>query len=385
MLVKILIGLVFLALIVILGTKLYLGSQLASSFLQSKKMTTVKQTSTPVPIRTIGWIPYWDQKAAVESFYKNVDLFDFVSVFWYRIDASGNLSTYKSAVTDQSIIDFAHQNKVKVMAVVANLPDYEEGGDWDWQRVDMVISTADARTKHVNALLKLVQEKNLDGIDIDYEALKEPQRENFSLFIEELAQKFHQEGKLIGVAIHPKTSETNPDEDNGSHAQDLVRIAKAADQLYFMTYTQNFNSSQPGSVGSVNWAKNVMAYAIDNLKVPPAKIFFGIGLFGLEWQETGNGSFESINDDLTFGKVQTIIQTFNPKVEWDQSAKSSYFDYFKNGQKYVIWFENNQSVLERIELAKKFGVGNLAFWRLGGEDPQVWEKVRELKKTNKNL
>lgn len=325
--------------------------------------------------KVIGWIPYWDQKTAFESFSKNIKLFDFVSVFWYRVNANGNLTTYKQTIEDQSIIDLAHQNKVKILAVVANMPDYEEGGDWDPRRVNQILSTPKARSKHISDLLTLIEKNNLDGIDIDYEALRSSQKENFSLLIEELADKLHEKGKILGVAIHPKTSENNPAENNGSHAQDLARIAKAADHMYLMTYTQHAISSPPGPAGSIDWIEKIIGYAVNDVGVPKEKIFLGIGLFGLEWHQTNNGSFYGDNDDLTFRQIKSIIENYSAKIRWDQKAKSAHFDYLKMGERHIVWYENSESVVERLKLAKNFNLGGIAFWRLGDEDPVVWDRV----------
>src|SRR3989344_2425776 len=381
MLFKLLFGFGFLGLVLGLGTKLYLRSQPTTEIFNPTKTETAKSIQTPTQplLKTVGWIPYWDQKTAFASFSKNVELFDFVSAFWYRIDAEGNLTTYKQTVEDQSIIDFAHKNNVKVLAVVANLPDYEEGGDWDYKRADRVISSSQARIKHISDLIKLTLDKNFDGIDIDYETLKEAQRENFSLFVEELADKLHQKGKVLGVAIHPKTSEDNPTEDNGSRAQDWARIAKVADHMYFMNYTQHSISSQPGPAGSVDWITKVMYYALNKVGVASGKIFFGIGLFGLEWHQDPDGSYAGDNDDLTFKQIQSIVKDNNLKVNWDNNVKSPNLTYQKEGEKHIVWFDNAKSVLERLKIAKDLGVAGVAFWRLGDEDQKIWEGLRKVK------
>jgi len=333
--------------------------------------------------KIIGWIPFWDQENAFESFAKNPSTFDFISVFWYRIDSNGAIKTYKSAVIDPSIIEFAHKHNVKVLAVIANLVDYTEGEGWDESRVAKIISTPGNRDKHINDILSLVDEQNLDGIDIDYEALGGTQRENFSLFIEELSQKLHNKGKTLGVAIHPKTSENDPQENNGAHAQDLLRISKAADQMYFMTYTQHEITSEPGAPGEIGWTRGVLSYAIDKVRVPSEKVFLGIGLSGVKWQVSADGSYEGISDDIKFSEVLSTAKKNNAQTKWDGNSKSPYLEYLQNGKKYVIWFENSESASARFDLAKEFGVGGLAFWRLGGEDSKVWEEIAKIK--NKKL
>lgn len=67
-------------------------------------------------MKVIGWVPYWDQKNAFDSFKKNVDSLDYIALFWYRVDKEGNLATFDQTREDKSIIDFAKDNNVKVIA-----------------------------------------------------------------------------------------------------------------------------------------------------------------------------------------------------------------------------------------------------------------------------
>lgn len=328
-------------------------------------------------MKVIGWIPYWDQENAKKSFMNNADKLDFVSVFWYRLEPDGSVGTYTDTVEDEEILKVAKKEKVKVLALVANLPDHTENGDWDYRRVDKVIATKAARDKHIKILVDLVKSKDFDGLDIDYEALKRPQRENFSLFIEELADALHSEGKILGVAIHPKTDEYKPEEDNGSHAQNLNRIANAADQLYFMTYLEHGKFSAPGSSGSVPWIENVMRYGIEGLDLPKEKVFMGVGVFGLEWEKDRNDKYTGTRDDLTFGEIVDRVNEKGVKEQYDDYAKSFHFSYTEKGIEHTIWYENAHSIEEKIKLAERLGVGGLALWRLNSEDPAMWELLSD--------
>src|SRR3990167_9511888 len=116
---------------IILSLSVVIFIFLVFMLIQTKKEPTeIKPLTAPMVIpvkpKVIGWIPYWDQQKAFKSFSQNVSLFDFISVFWFRIDTNGDLTKYKTAVIDRSIIDYAHKNGVKALAVVANLPDYDE-------------------------------------------------------------------------------------------------------------------------------------------------------------------------------------------------------------------------------------------------------------------
>lgn len=328
------------------------------------------------PLQLISWIPYWDQDQALKSFSQNITQFDYLGLFWYRLDQNGQLTTYRQTKEDPQITNLAHQNNVKVLALVANLPDFEKGGDWDYRRVDRVISSPQTREKHIADLVGLTTDKNFDGINIDYEALKKSQREDFSLFIEELAQALHQQGKILGVSIHPKTAEDNPAEDNGSHAQDLARISQATDQLYFMTYDEHNEKTEPGPIGPLDWSQRVINYALSQ-GVANQKIFFGIPLYGYAWT-TGEGRPRRAVG-MEYQEVTELISRFDPEVNWDGKTGESSFSYTDRGRNQTVWFNGSRSVEAKLKLAKKLGVGGIALWRLGREDPGIWEAVRKYK------
>lgn len=320
-------------------------------------------------LNVIGWIPYWDQENAVNSFKKHVGAFNYISVFWYKLNKDGKITTYDGVNEDTSIITYAHDNNVKVLALLANLQEDSGTENWDTNVVDSVISSFWTRKQHINDILRLTEQKNFDGIVIDYEALPSSERIKFSRFIEQLAYELHKRNKILGVAIHPKTSEDNPEEDNGSHAQDLMRISNAADQLYFMTYLENGTFSQPGPLGSPVWIENVMLYALTDGQVDPQKAFVGIGLTGAEWKKEKDGSYSGKRDDITYEDVYNLVEQKGIEPKWDDTSQTPYIEYDDR----VLWFENAYSFSERLLLAKNLGVRGIALWRLGKEDDQIWD------------
>ena len=321
--------------------------------------------------KVIGWIPYWDQGTAFESFKQNADKTDYVSLFWYRIDENGNLGKYEKVVEDKSIIAFAKNHNVKVLALVANLSE-ERQGHWDSVRVDKVISQKEAREKHIQELVELVVKNDFDGIDIDYESLESSQRDDFSLFIEELSGELHKKNKILGVAIHPKVSEKDSN-DSGSGAQDLRKIGRYADQLYFMTYLEHGSFSHPGPIGSSGWMEKVLRFGLS--QAPQQKVFLGIGLMGSEWIENRNGEFSGLNNELKFADIYNATKKYKVEPVWDDASRSPYLKFQADGINHVVWYENAESIKVRADLARQFRIGGIALWRLGGEDQRAWSFI----------
>jgi spore germination protein YaaH len=341
------------------------------------------------PVGTIGTIrqdcevsvgvPYWDQGRAIRSLKKNAHQIQHISAFWYHLTPRGEVLKYKRARLRQSLRDFARDNDIKFFALVANLPDDErEGGGltWDSERVGKLLRTRDRRAAHIADLMDVVRSMDFDGLHIDYEALPERYERRFTAFIRELGEELHGEGKLLAVALHSKTSARDPREDNGSWAQNWLALAPHVDQLHIMTYSQHTAATEPGPVAALDWFKLILAYAAQHKSIPTQKIFVGLPLYGEEWKFTGRRSI-GVHDDLTFDGVKSRLSANRGREFFSESLGSPFAVYrdATNAER-VIWFENAESSRLKQRAAESYGLCNMALWRLGGEDPDLWSLFR---------
>ena len=338
----------------------------------TEKSTVNNQTPTPSittipkPFLIKGSIPYWDQEEAIKSFEENVSVFNYVNLFWYFLGSDGSVMKYTYANEDQSIIDFAHANNVKVSAVITNLP--EGSGSWSSKREKNVISNEEVRQKHIENIVEKLEEFNFDGVIIDYELLKPNTREEYSNFIRELSQALYRENKILTVVLHPKTGEKVKGEEISAY-QDWEALSKYSDQLQIMGYSEHTDEDPPGPIAGVDWIEKIIEYA-KSKNIALEKLFLGIPLYGYDWNK--NSSFPA--KGLTFANVQNLLAIYNVSEEWDEKSDSPHFDY---GTSHEVWFENARSVEEKIKLAKESGLAGVTFWRLGGEDPKIWEIVKK--------
>ena len=202
-----------------------------------------------------------------------------------------------------------------------------------------------------------------DGIDIDYEALSSSDRQGFSNFIKDLAEALHRKNKKLAVNLAAKTS----DEETGwtPDAQDWSVVGQYADEVRIMAYEYSSVHSGPGPIAPVDWVRQVLEYAREN--IPLEKIILGIPFYGHDWS---GGSAVS----LVWQEAVDLNREFN----FDEPSQSPWFEYLDDLETaHQVWFENSASVSAKINLAREFKIGGINFWRLGGEDPAVWSRVKE--------
>jgi spore germination protein len=307
-------------------------------------------------VRVSAWLPHWDQERAARSVLANADLFDEVMPFWFGLTSAGSIVPYDGA-EDPGVLGALRDAGVRIVPTIANGQDAAP--------VHAMLSSESARAAHVDDLCRCVLNNRYDGIDVDYENLTAGDRSTFSAFVVELAAALHEEGKEVGVAVYAKTEE--PGTWDGPQAQDYAAIASAVDRVQVMGYDYHWQTSDPGPIGPLLWLEAVSRFA--SAAMPAPKVDLGVHLYGYDWMD---------------GKAQTL--TWDRAVErctrqgavrnWNAHDAEPWFTYDEGASTHSVWYGDARSVAARLDLAGKHRLGGVAFWCLGGEDPDVWEVVR---------
>ncbi len=326
----------------------------------------------PPPLnRVAAWMPSsWDGDRARASWEANRAHIQELSPVWYQLGASGDgsISPYIGA-RDAALVEQAHAQDTLVIPLINN---YYDSGGVDAAPVGAIIHDPARRAAHVAALVDEVLAHGYDGIDIDYESLNGAEdRDDFSLFIEELAAALHAQGKLLAVTVHPKTYD--PGSWSGPQAQDWKRTGAAADRFRVMTYAYSGCASGPGPIAPLWWMEDVMRFATS--VVPPNKVYVGVHLYGHDWGGENCTSVTWQSAQQRFNAYGTIRQ-WQGSTGWRQEVAEPWFSYTdETGQHHTVWYADGESVRARLGMVEKYGLGGIAVWRLGGEDAAAWEAI----------
>jgi len=331
----------------------------------------VKSDPPPSLNRVAAWLPTsWDSARARGSWEAHHIHIQELSPVWYQLDASGDgsINCYAGA-RDVALVEAAHAQSALIIPLINN--SYASTG-FDPTPVSTMMYDPDRRAAHIAALVNETLTYDYDGIDIDYESLNgSNDRYAFSLFIEELAAALHDQGKLLSIAVHPKTSE--PGSWDGPKAQNWKRIGAAVDRFRVMTYGYHWGTSEPGPIAPVWWMEDVMAFATS--VVPPNRVYIGLHFYGHDWVGTSSSS-------VVWEDVQALISGYGAMPQWQdadaggRAVAEPWLTYTDSaGQAHEVWYANGASIAARLGLVRQYGLGGIAVWRLGGEDPGNWEAI----------
>lgn len=302
-------------------------------------------------IYTTAWIPYWDENRGFEAFKQNHEEINSVSPTWFYANSDGALTERNPAGFSEKV-QLVHDLGGKIIPSVTNPSSIE---------LSSILNNDKLRSKHITEIKGTALKYNFDGIDIDYENLEAKDKDIFSTFVKELSEELHKDGKLLTIAVLPKSDNIIYQFSPSRQAQDWKEIGKYVDEFRIMGYDWTHNSTTgPGPISPVYWLEEIVKYGV--LNISAEKIVLGLPLYGYQWGENGTKA-------LTWEQAADIINTNNLQPIWDDESKENKFLF--NGME--TWYHDAKTVKERMKIAQKYKLQGVAFWRLGGEDPEIWK------------
>lgn len=320
------------------------------------------RTEESMPTR-IGYVPYWDQRRALEVVSQRPDMFDQVSVVWYSLDPSGRIVRTDDTYTNinRPAVRSMQARGIDVIPTVTNL----RNGDWNVDIVQKMLHDPAARRTHIRELVELARTEGYDGLDVDYEDLSGDDRTAYTQFLTELGDELHAAGKVLTTAVHPKTSNAGYDDRN--LAQDYRAIGAAVDQVRVMTYDYSWDTSPPGPVAPAAWVEKVIAWTVT--QIPRDKVVLGIDLMGYNWSGGRGVTVDHRHAQTLADKHRATVHRSEDGTPWFTYRDSS-------GDRHEVWYEDARSASAKLELVSEYDLGGVFFWRLGGEDSKVWSATR---------
>lgn len=196
-----------------------------------------------------------------------------------------------------------------------------------------------------------------DGIQADYELIPGKDAAFFLQFLEKLADGAHKNGKLFSVCVPARVKTISDD------IFPYKKIASFSDRVMVMAYDEHWATSRPGPIASLSWCGKIAEYA--TAVIPKEKLVMGLPFYGRTWasEKTAQGwYFSGVNrliGQYDAGKVEYVadVPTVSINIDVDVSC----------------WFEDAYSTVQKLRLYKSFAVSSVAFWRIGQEDPSVWQ------------
>lgn len=305
----------------------------------------------------IGFYVNWDD-SSYTSLKRNFNQLDWLVPEWVRLsgDEKSPLVLDIEDENAKKAIELLQQEKpsMPILPLVQNYKNEQ----WNPQILSKAIETHESRQNLINALLTSVTEHKWGGVTIDLEEVPTGAQSNLFKFIQELHQKFNEKGLIVAQAV----PFNNPDWNYKAYAE-------VTDYLMLMAYDQHWETSEAGPVAGQDWFEEVLKQRMSELS--PDKTIVCIGNYGYNWI---NGAKHG--EDISFQEAVLAANESleSPKdIKFDETSKNPHFSYTEDdGKSHTVWFLDAVTAYNEMSSTKPYNVAGFALWRLGSEDPSLW-------------
>lgn len=283
-----------------------------------------------------------------------------VSPTWFRLsDNSGNFTSLANA----SYVSKAHELGVEVWALITDV----DSADLYGVTIDFaeLLSSSANRRALIDGLMAQVDTYGLDGINIDFEKVKNPAGTHFVQFLRELSIETRKRGVVLSV------DNFVPSEYTAHYNRKEQGIV--ADYVIIMGYDEHYvGGGVAGSNASISFVEN----GITNTKevVPAEKIINAIPFYTRVWESGPNGLTAAT---LTMASQQSWIASTDASPMWLDEFCQNYVEYQSGETLYQCWLEDPESIRVKLQVMQNQGIKGVASWKLGIEDSAVWDVIAE--------
>ncbi len=301
----------------------------------------------------LGWHQVTNMEAnkQLENVLENAENINVISPTWFAL--TDNNGSFKS-LASQEYVDMAHEHGVQVWALLDNFSS-------DVQ-TEILMSSTTTRRKLINSLIAEAEKYGIDGLNMDFEGIKEEAGVHYVQFLRELSIPCREKGIILSVDNYVPTSYNT--------YYDREEQGVVVDYVIVMGYDEHYKGGEPGSVASLGFVEKGIADTV--ALVPKEKVINGVPFYTRIWIEK-DGVVSS--EALGIADAKKWIEKNHVELYWQEDLGQYYGELnAPDGLRYV-WMEEEESLGLKMDLAKAYDLAGVACWKLGFEDDAVWDAV----------
>ena len=284
-----------------------------------------------------------------------------ISPTWFSVtDETGTISSLASA----DYVKLAHDAGREVWGLIDNFNEaFDETTD---------LAYASVRSRIIEQLLAEAASCGMDGINVDFENLKEAGIPHYLQFLRELTSAAHAQNLVVSVDTPVPQAYTM--------YYQRGEQARFVDYMIVMAYDEHFaGSEEAGSVSSLPFVQQ----AVDEMtRVMPAdQVICGIPFYTRVWTEKF-GQSAIISEVLGMDGAKNYAKENQMTETWDASLGQNVATVETSDARYTIWMEDEQSMEEKLKVIQSADLAGVAEWKLGFECADVWSLISEYIETN---
>ncbi len=338
------------------GFKSFLDKKVLEDSLKKVKENAVK---SPL-IRAAFYVPW--NKAALLDLKQHADKLNTIYPEWFFIDTI----TYKLQTRiDSAALVVMKQNNLSIQPIFNNFHTDRTNtgkGFFDPSLVDTLFANAEKRKMIIQQIIDTLSHYHLQGLNVDFENLDQKTNEPLTYFQKELYEALHSKGFLVSMDVQAMNED-----------YDYEKLELYNDHLILMAYDQFNDGTEAGPISSQKWIEEQLSWIDD--KIDAGKIILGVAGYARDWTNDTTWKVR----DIGYAEVIDKAKLASASIFFDNDTYNLHYTYIDPATdsseeiKHNIWFTDAATTFNVLRFSDDYATAGTALWRLGSEDPRVWD------------
>jgi spore germination protein YaaH len=147
-------------------------------------------------------------------------------------------------------------------------------------------------------------------------------------------------------------------------ASPAALLLKAADLIMPILYDQHWATSPPGPIASPEWVTRSLGTRV--AEVGAARIVAAFPVYGYRWRKTAE------TEVIGFDDARRLTTMTNNALVRDHASSTL---HASSPEGWELWVSDQVLLATLVREARQLGVNTFALWRLGLEDPAIWNMI----------
>ncbi|MEG3086823.1 polysaccharide deacetylase family protein [Sphingomonas sp. PB4P5] len=321
------------------------GPRLGHALRYARRMLGAQPAEAPL---AIAFHAPWDD-ASTASLRRHIGELDWLIPGWMSITGTDHAVTMFPDAAGKAIISAAPR-RPKLLPMVQNAKD----GDWDGPGMAALLADPRARGVALGRIEAMLRANQAGGVFFDFEDLPDAALPDYRQFLREAKARFGPRGLVVALAAPV-----------GNPGWDLPAFAAVSDRLFLMAYDEHYQGGAAGPIASQRWFIEQVARA--SRGIPRGKLVVAFGNYAYDWTAGGTTDAPSIEEAWLAAHDSGVAPVY------DKASGNSHFAYSESGRTHDVWLLDAASAYNQLQWLSANGLDAVALWRLGAEDPALWQ------------
>ncbi|HEY4110678.1 polysaccharide deacetylase family protein [Puia sp.] len=305
-------------------------------------------TKFPAGIRAAFYVD-WDAQSFL-SLQQYIDKMNLVVPEWIFIDPTAD-TIYTDI--DARAWGVMKKSGVKILPILSN--NYKELFRGD--AVHRIINDPVKKQRLINDLIRILEKDNFVGVNVDFEELEEKSNEKLVEFQKDLFEQLHARHLLVTQDVIPFNEDYN-----------VKLLSKYNDYVFLMAYDQYSDNSGPGPISHQKWIEGAVDDAVKY--IPENKLILCLAAYGYDWRLGKEMSSRTVS----YQQALFTAKDNDAKIDFDNDSYNLHYDYDdEDNVRHQVQFTDAATAFNALRFATEYGLAGTSIWRLGDEDPRIWD------------